>query len=314
MRAKQISVEGVSKEKKLDIIRAVIFSDGISRRKLAEKCGVSSMTVGKVISALVYEGIVSSERSAPVRGKSTELFRASQRVKLLLFCLEKHRLSVYVTSARGDVIYESTQLLNDSIPYDANISALVTSSYDRIADTLSEGICCVSVITDDSIRAEDVSIISSVLPDLHIDLLSSKNQCTENYMRENYPGKTVAFVQTGDDVTLSLYCRGSKVGSESAVKPHRTVKSAKEIAELLVNLSYILIPDAVIVETDLSHSTPDALSVLKNEFLRKTRLSKEDAPEFILENKTSPAILSALKSAAERLAVCLSGMTTGGKE
>ena len=307
MRATQIAIDGVSERKRLDIIRTVIFSDGISRAQIAQKCGVSSMTVGKVISALLSEGIVACERSALRKGKNTELFRASENINILVFCFEPQRLSVSVSDTRGNILFSHSEQLNASIPYDTNITDLITSVYENITHTLREKLCAVAVITSDGVRAEDLSVISSILPDFYIDISADRREYIAYHMRENYPEQSVLLVHVGEVLKLSLYCRETEVRSRHTTNIPCEQVSATWIAEILAELSHIIIPDTVMLEYDREFATGDILQPLKSEFCRRSHISESDMPKFILTNKSPISVRSAIKRAADCLIFSLVG-------
>ena len=308
MRVAQIAIKGISEQKKLDIIRAVLTSDGISRNEIAEKCGISSMTVGKVISEMMNEGLICSESISLGKGRRTELFRAAQTVSILVFCFEARKLSVVISDVRGDISFSHSQLINDSLPYESNVADLVTSVYEPICSALRETVCCVSVITEDGIHPRDLSVINSIIPEFYIDVLADKREYISDHIRENYPEQTVMLVSIGDKVELSLYYRGADVSSRGASKMPREHLSVEEIADILATLSHIVIPDTVIVEADRALCAPDLLPSLKNELCRKLRIPERDMPEFILVGKTPVATLSAIKRATDKLIGSLAGV------
>lgn len=309
MRATQIDADGVSREKQLDIIRTVIFSDKISRGEIAKLCGVSSMTVGKVISALIRAGLVRVEKAALGKGKNTELLSAADNINILVFCFEPQKLSVTLSDTRANVLFSHSQPVNDSIPYNSNIADLITSAYGHIERILREKLCAVSVISTDGIRSEDISVINSIIPDFYIDVLADSREYTADYMRENHSSKNLLFIRVGERVDLSLYCRGVEISSRNAVAIPREQISVEKIADILVNLSHIIIPDMVILEPDRALATNDLLPSLKNEFGRKSRTSENDMPEFTLADKTPIAVLSAIKRATDRIIASLVGET-----
>ena len=308
MRVAQIAIKGISEQKKLDIIRAVLTSDGISRNEIAEKCGISSMTVSKVISEMMNEGLICSESISLGKGRRTELFRAAQTVSILVFCFEARRLSVVMSDVRGDISFSHSQLINDSLPYESNVADLVTSVYEPVCSALRETFCCVSVITDDGIHPRDVALINSMLPDFFVDISANKREYTADYIRENHPEQTVILVSIGDKVELSLYYRGADVSSRGANKMPREQLSVEKIADILATLSHVVIPDAVIVEADRALRAPDLLRSLKNELGRRLRIPECDMPEFILAGKTPVATLSAIKRATDKLIDSLAGI------
>ncbi len=313
MKLSPIAHDGVSARKRLDVFRAVLTSNGISRNKAAEVCGISSVTVGKIISSMLSDRLITAEKQSLQKGRSTEIFYASSKIKVIVICLEKQRLSTVISDIRGNIKFSHSQPINDSIPYMSNVSDLVTAAYEPISRAVREHICGVCVITEDRTSRSDIEVINQIIPEFSADITVDRRECETEYMRREYPNERVLLARIADTVEFSLVCDGIDLSSRNAQSiPFEGMdeeKVSRRIADTLAALSRAVLPDRVIIEAEKIYVTRDLVSGIKREFKRLSRITDKDMPMFVASGDTPIAISSAIKMTADMIISTLAGVT-----
>lgn len=313
MKASPIIFDGISERKRLDVVRAVLTSEGISRNKIAEECGISKVTVGKMISVMLSEGFLVSEKQSLGKGRSTEIFRASSKINILVLCLEKRGLSAVISDIGGNILFSHRQPINDSIPYSSNISDLITLLYDRISLAVKGHICGIAVITEDGISSSDIQAASLVIPEFTADIVLHRRKYVADYISSTYPNEAVLLARIDASIEFALVCSGIDIGSRKAgclaLESIDEKRIVEQITDTLSALSHLLVPDRVMIESERICVTGDLVSALRNSFKQKSRVDDNDMPLFAMGGDTPIAVKAAIKRTADMLIDTLAGVT-----
>ena len=91
MKIQPLNVPDVSSQIKYEIIKYLLSPLPHSRNEAADALKLSSVTIGKIASAMLAEGILDGERMSGPKGRSTELLYASS--SLCVLCIKLNETS-----------------------------------------------------------------------------------------------------------------------------------------------------------------------------------------------------------------------------
>jgi len=252
-----VEIENLTDEKKRRIIHTALSCEAVTRAEIAEICNVSTATVGKVITKLTEAGILSCEKQSLGVGPHTEILSPSQKIKTIFLHLGRKRIALTICNSRQDIILERSESVDESIPYESNLTALAMSAYDELKAILSNSICCVAVAFDKKSFESAAKSLDLVFENFSIDFSMPYNDYLKHFIGK-HTDKSIIFVRVSDTIDISLICGDRVFSSENQISAHTgdhigtlDLSSAVfNIADTIAPLLKILTPDKIILESD----------------------------------------------------------------
>ena len=130
---------------------------GVSRRNIADQCGFSKMTVGKVFSRLAEKGLITQIRAPHSKGRHAQLVIPSDRIRYLIINASDRNWISYLTDFKGSMIPQRSSLLDPSMSYKDNFQMMVCDAISSFA--VSDSIMFIALIRDFT-PEEDISGIA----------------------------------------------------------------------------------------------------------------------------------------------------------
>ena len=170
MRACPVEIENLVDHKKHKIIHTALLCENITRAEIADICGVSAMTVGKVITKLIESDVLSCEKRPLGAGPHTDILSPSDKINTVFLHLGKSRINLTVCDMRHNIIFEHSERVDESIPSESNLTALAMSVYNELKYILANRICGVAVAFDDDSLAPTANLLISTFEDFNTQL------------------------------------------------------------------------------------------------------------------------------------------------
>ncbi len=268
-------MKNIKKETFLKVSREAISRKGISRDGLAEVTSLSSVTVGKVVSALVNARLLTEERAPVSRGRHALLLSPSEHTVYLALFVSTSSMLAVAESASGKTVLCEGRPYNHAVDLDDNIRSLLATVLD--AEELENRIGALALICDESQPSASLLSFSPAVVLSHSELI--KMALANKYKNEN-----VLYVKLADSLHYFAVSHGNLFlsrGSEAPEYPYETQSEAAEnIASVIGGLARYSSPECVIIEG--SHSVSSRLPEHIMHFLvEREKLSADELPHLI---------------------------------
>lgn len=291
MKPLKLDIDGVLENKSYDMILAILRSHGITRTQLAKICGVSVVTAGKVVSAMLAAGYAIAEPDTSAPNKRAELIKPAADLVALIIKVSRRKLSLFLCNIVGDIIISRSKNINDSLPVEEDIIRLISSSWDELGIYRSEH-CGTVILCEDGVAKPDARAISDAIPSFYPDVMLSSKDCVERYINRAYPSDTTLFVALSDALDIRLFSDGRTLKSNHSAPPRIEQNDERfvipHIARTVSSLFNITLPGRIIIESEDIPFDSRALDMLRKEIRLNTPLRREGLPEII--TNTAPAL------------------------
>ncbi|MBE6531577.1 MAG: MarR family transcriptional regulator [Ruminococcaceae bacterium] len=291
MKPLKLDIDGVLGSKSYDIILAILRSRGITRKELADVCGVSTVTVGKVVSAMLAAGYATAESDTSAPNKRAELITPAADLAALIIKGSRRKLGLFLCDICGDIILSRSKNINDSLPVEEDIIRLISSAQDELKGYVGER-CGTVILCDDGAAKPDIRAISLAIPALSPDIVLPSRDCTEKYINRVYPNDTTLFVCLGEVLDIRLFSEGRTIKSNLSAPPRIEQNDERSVishlARTVSSLFNITLPRRIIIESEYLPFDDRALDMLREEIKLNTPLRREGLPEII--TNTAPSL------------------------
>ena len=310
MNISPLDVSGINEDKKFKVIHTALTSGDITRAEIADICSLSAVTVGKIISKMLDEGLLVSEKLPLGIGPHTEILKPSPKINTLLFYLGESRLNITVCDACQNIIFERSAAIDESLPYEDNLTNILMNSYPKLEGILNGGICGYAAATSVNTRAFDLNMLSSAFPKIDFDIVKPYDEYVCALMEKDHPDKNIILIHIGLNIGITLICEGKKINSYSCIAEHIGTldigNAISHIADTVAPLLKLLRIDRIVLESDSIPVNNRFINLLKDRISERTHHTCTP-PEIISGEKLHLVARSAADEIAEKLAWLLSG-------
>lgn len=305
MKPLKLDIDGVLENKSYDMILAILRLHGITRTQLAKICGVSAVTAGKVVSAMLAAGYATAESDTSAPNKRAELIKPAADLVALIIKVSRRKLSLLLCNIGGDIILSHSKNINDSLPIEQDIIRLISSSWDELGRYIGER-CGTVILCEDGVTKPDVRAISDAIPSFYPDVMLSSKDCVERYINRVYPSDTTLFVGLGDTLDIRLFSEGRTLKSNHSAPPRIEQNDERfvisHLARTVSSLFNITLPRRIIIESEDIPFDSRALDMLREEIKLNTPLRREGLPEIITNTAPSLDVSEAVDTVRKRFA------------
>ncbi len=313
MNTSPLDMVGVSEDKKYQIAYAALTLGAVTRAELSDICSVSAMTVGRVVTKMLEAGLLISEKRSLGIGPHTEILRPSPDINTVFFHLTDRKLKLTVCDACQNIIFEREAVVNESLPYEANISALAMSAYGKLKSIIDKGLCGYAAATDGAVSAKELDILSSVFPNAKLHTVKPYVDYICDLMRRDHPDKNIFLIRIGRSIELSLICESHRIGSNNPIVNHVSALDIKDailgISDTVAPLLRVLTPDKIVIESDMMPIDRHFIHSLKVKISERTRHG-DKIPDIV----SGEGLHLAARSAADITAIELASVLSGKKK
>ena len=298
MKAFPVEIENLVDNKKHKIIRTALLCENITRAEIADICGVSNVTVGKIVTKLIESDVLSCEKRSLGVGPHTDVLSPSDKINTVFLHLGKSRIKLSVCDMSHNIIFEHSLRVDESIPYESNLTALAMSVYNDLKGILANRICSVAVAFDDDSLLPATALLSSTFEDFTIDFSMHYNDYIKRFIGEK-TDKSILLIRLDNTIDISLICGDRVFSSERQISDRLDMldlsSAVFNIADTVAHLLKILIPDKIIIESDTLPINDTFINTLTSKI-------KECAPKYgdlIPEIYDGEALRLALRAASD---------------
>ena len=305
MKTLSLDIDGVLENKSYDIILAVLRSRTTTRTQLAKECGVSTVTVGKVVSAMLAKGYATAESDTSVPNRRGEIIKPAADLAALIIKVGGRAISLFVCEICGDILFSRSKRINESLPAEQEIIRLIRSAQDELNRYAGE-LCGAVVLCDNGAAKPDIYAVSSAFPALKPDAVISSRECVERYINRVYPSDTTLFVSLGEALDIRLFSEGHALKSNHSAPPRLEQTDdlfvISHVAKTVSSLFNITLPERIIIESEDIRIDGRALAMLREEIKKSTPVRREGLPEIITNTAPSLDVSEAVDIVRKRLA------------
>ncbi len=259
----------VSRETASSVSRLILKGDPLTRREIAERVGVSVMTVGKIADALAEAGLAEDCVRAAERGRSPRVIKLPpQGIAWGILRVEESGSSLVVVGGDGKALEKQ------NIPYDEAMSpedneAMLRGRWHEVKHRIEKRFAAVGL----GVILQDLSgfywkraILEGV--GAEADLAEQENELTAKSLCGGEFGKTVLYLRLDREIRTVL-----AIGDEWSAGsfPIKGQKRYEELCETVLHLTDLLMPDGIVAESQGRYAGDDGrlLRRIKREWQSK---------------------------------------------
>ena len=262
---------GIRKETLLKIALTATEEKNISRDALAEKLGVSSMTVGKAVRALTAAGLLLEARDPISRGRHASLFSPSDFPLYIGVFLSADKVTLAAESLAGEEIATISRAINPSLTCKENVTSIIRELF-GLYELENRLVARATVILSDR---DDFNGF-----DIPKDELYETESLASSEIKSHFPEENVLYINVSGDVIKPLIVSRGNVFSRGGAKKIYTsshADTARRIAHLTHSLSAYAKIHRVIIEGDTNEGH-ELLFLIKEALLSDFGMAKKDIP------------------------------------
>lgn len=247
MRIPNLEQLSVSRESVEQLVLLLLQPDSVwTRNALAERLGVSSMTVGKIVRVLWDGGLIESARVASVRGRQPEGFRWTSQGEYWILRVAQGGFSILLIEERGERVHRYEVAHEPSLSPEGNLEALLGRVQQMFhARAGSAGARCVGVLAD----GMDIGELQSVLGRI-ADAVENETVLLGRELLHPTYGEAVLYLRLDEQIVPSW-----RVGTQF-LTPHFLPLDAglprteqyDRIAQAVASMGHLMIPDRIVAE------------------------------------------------------------------
>ena len=276
----------VSREIVRPAVSRILQGEYLTRRELAEGQGISVMTAGKIVEALLEAGLISETEGFAERGRAPRVIRlASQKIAWAILRMEERGCSFVVV--QGD---ERT-VMTRGIPYDEAMSpedneAMLRGLWHATKNQLEREFAIVGlgvILRGDAERYWKEAILSGI--GAEADYIGFEEDLTGESLSRGEMGRSVLYLRPERETRTILAIGGEWAAGES---PIRGQQRYDELCETILRMTDLITLDAIAAESFGRFSGNDKrlLNRLKKEWKR----TRSSCPMPKLYYKESPTL------------------------
>lgn len=294
--------KGINKATFLRVASAVLRSDGISRSSLAKLCDISAVSAGKVVSAMLESDLAVPQKLASSGGRSAELIFPSPSLRATVIFAGEDRIRISVCELSGKECFSHSRPIDHSLDYKDNLLCVARSSQVILSKEASHTCGALVVCENDGLKKELYSSLSELLF-LPSPIITTYEECVTSCLAQRYRDKNLLLLRISPTLRPMLFCGGSRI-STKRTEPYRLsgldeLSLVKKLADTLTPFFDIIIPDKIIIDSEIFSVDKMLLSALSRELLRRRPSRAEEAPELFSLSEPPLVTLAALDMLAE---------------
>ncbi len=277
-----LCISGIKRDKLALIINTLLSYRGITRTELASLCGVSTVTAGKVVSAMLDAGYATVSKDYDKGGRYLDHIYPSATFKFFIIEMSDKTMSATVYDALENIHLSYSQPRNESIQRDIDEAAFISLTFEHTR-ALRERSTCLSAI-----------IYSGKEPTLDGMPIFSRKLAAAEYVSNTYPHECVLLVGAQKHGDITIISDGKTVNGKHA--PRRAAKEItseldllEHLGEELSTLFSFIIPDTVVIDVTGLSVTRRFGSALSEMLCERYGIEKEKLPKIVTSDGISPS-------------------------
>lgn len=279
----RIPIPSVNKNTAKTIISALLASNGITRTELAGTCKVSTMTAGKVVSAMCNVGYAEIGEEIAASGRRSDFIYPSERFTFLIFDIGEHTMSADIYDARDNTRFTYDQPRNQSldITTDALSFLALVNEQSRDADE------CDTYRISALLYRKETGLDIKALSQKGIDTVIEKSAAAARYASGRYKNECIAFVGADDGADIRIIADGKLIQGKGNPIKHSARRGLSELEMLdaltakLSSLFELVMPHKVMIDSRALHLSRRFSDELGERLCEHTAMQKEELPEFV---------------------------------
>ena len=315
-----ISLRSIKKESIKNIFNSITSTDKISRFEISRQTGLSLMTVGKVVDALLSIGVVKQEKEQSyTAGRKAGLISISTTHYAIVIDLTERNFTMSLIDISLRLSDSMTYTYNSSYYYDENLYIFLKNVATYISHRSDiENLIGIGVSVPGVYIAGEDKIISTKMPELNsinikqivegilkrdVDIIIKNVEAaaiSNVKLLQNYDNRVVIYMFMGDSVDGAVFNNGSiikgahgfecdfgnmilRFGESLEQRINRSVSDemiANELSSAVYNIITILDPDTFIIESELSREPDFLINQIKESLVNSFGITAERMPEF----------------------------------
>ena len=227
-----VSLHSIKRENTLAVLEAIARKKHTTKLELSEETGLSLMTIGKIISILGANGIITHGKNvAQKAGRRAEVFSIRHDWLIPMFEISSHVFKFYITDLEGQVLdkvvcrvsNEPQYIANEFVVFMKKTLNLLQSGY-KNKKALGIGVSVAGIYDkeNDCIRSSMMPELSSIKLMHNINkLFKNKNIIIENANRlcaagiieglREYKSKTITCLTVSDTIECTTCDKGTYI-------------------------------------------------------------------------------------------------------
>ena len=279
-----INLNSLNKNTARALISAILSSGGITRTELAKLCGVSAMTAGKAVSAMLCAGYATAEPEVSERSRVSDLIYPSERFRFLIFSIGTREMCAEIYDTRENTRFCYTQPRNHSVDVTTDASAFLSTVNEQLrAADADPDTYRLSALLYHKITKLDTSALAR-----HgIDIFTDITNAAALYTKTKYPEECIAFVGVYGGADITVISDGKAINGKRAARKQRSKDALSELEMLdilslqLSRLFNFITPDRVLIDSRSLHLSRRFASELYDRLEERTAMKKEELPELV---------------------------------
>lgn len=288
-----VSLHSIKRENTLAILKSIAGKKHTTKLELSEETGLSLMTVGKIISVLGENGIITHGKNVSQKaGRRAEVFSIRHDWLIPIFEISSRVFKFYITDLKGCVIdktirrvsCEPQYVANEFVSFMQQTLSLLQSSYKK-QKALGIGVSVAGVYDEenDCIRSSMLPELSSIKLMNNINkLFKNKNVIIENANRlcaagiiesqSDYREKTISCLTVGDAIECTTCDKGTYISGNKNLAgrlgdiPYSVGSTYANFIRNAVDASFIEDPVIDLVKIISAAYSPDIIYLCSDKF------------------------------------------------
>ena len=291
-----LDVYDVSSQNKYEIIKYLLSTTPHSRNAVAQAKNLSSVTVGKIASAMLKRNILVGERGPSLRGRSTELLCASPLLSILHLRFNENSFSAsFITLDSIERLITKRQK-NDSFEYADDLQIFITTLQRKLLSFSNVDIVGVFVTYVDKhpkSRGVDVGKLLKIEPDIIIN----EEEAIGIAFGHRKDCDIALHLNIDYRVIARLFVHGKNISQNALgykVAEGNEYDIALELSKYLANLLKTIIPDTISIDSENITADKRFFELVAKNVSRITKLPINELPMAIDQRNISLTAESAL--------------------
>ena len=308
MNIRKLNVPDVSAQNKFDIITELLLTPQSTRRDVASASHLSSVTVGKVVCAMLEDGILVSSKLHNTRGRSTEILFPMPTLRALLILIRDTAFYASYIMLDGKEEQIIVRHRNESLDLEDDIRVFLAAVRIEIeAEKDIIGVYLVHSTKSPSKLGINIPLMLGLVPSLVSEFYDTLGM----FFESAYPNDTALYIDIGDRVRYNLYA-GGKALSQNAIghtlEERNEYSVALEVSKRLSSLFEFVVPSVIAMSSDKITADKRFIDFVASELSKRGRIKESAMPRFIYDRDISLVGNVILQKSVEALAKELAGL------
>ena len=284
-----LDVCDVSPQNKYEIIKYLLSTDAHSRNETADAINLSSVTVGKIASAMLSRNILKSERMSGPKGRSTELLYASPDLSILCITLNETTFVASLVTLDGVEKQITKRPKNDSFEYAEDTCIFIASVQRKIANIQNSQI--IGVFVAYSYKSpKKLGVNVGMLLGIEPDVIISADEAIGTAFAHRKDCDVALHINIDYRIRPNLYVNGKNISEKAiglAPDEQNEYAIALELSKYLSNLFKTVIPNAISINSEAVTADKRFFEFVNNNVSKITKIPTNDLPAVIDQRNIS---------------------------